>query len=133
MMRVGFDIPGTPFAKERPRFNRKTGRAYTPGKTESFERSVGTIARQHFPQPFTGPVRVTIFAVFKPALSWSKRKTAAALGRPHTQRPDLDNIEKAILDGLNRIAFADDAQVAEVIKRKTWGAIPNTAVIVEAI
>jgi Holliday junction resolvase RusA-like endonuclease len=127
-----FVIPGKPFAKQRPRATRQ-GRVYTPAATVSFERTVGQIAMEHFPAPITGPVRVTIFASFEPAKSWSKKRRSDALGRHHTQRPDLDNCQKAILDGLNRIAFADDGQVAEVHCRKVWGPEAQTVVSVEAL
>ena len=125
---ITFIIPGQPFAKQRPRFSRKSGRAYTPGETVSFERQIGQIATQHFPTPIDGPVGLEIIATFVPAKSGSKKKTAEHLHRPHTQKPDLDNIEKAILDGLNRIAFADDAQVADSRKRKVWGVTAQTIV-----
>lgn len=132
-MTVTFTIPGKPFAKQRPRFSRRSGRAFTPKETTSFENTVGQIAMPHFPEPFQGPVKVSIWATFEPPASWSKKKTADHINRPHTQRPDLDNIEKAILDGLNRIAFADDGQVAEVEKRKYWGPSAKTVVTVEKI
>ena len=128
-----FTIPGKPFAKQRPRFSRRSGRTYTPEATVSFERAVGQIAVEHFPEPITGPVRVQIWATFAPAASWSKRKTAEHINRPHTQRPDLDNIAKAVCDGLNRIAFADDGQIAELVVRKVWGPVPQTVVTVEAL
>lgn len=128
-----FEIPGKPFAKQRPRFSRKSGRTYTPSETVSFERTVGQIALPHFPQPIEGPVKLTIWATFEPAKSWSKKKTAEHLNTPHIQRPDLDNIQKAILDGLNRIAFADDGQVAEITCRKVWGPTARTVVTVEAL
>jgi len=127
-----FTIPGKPFAKQRPRATRQ-GRVYTPKETVSFERTVGQIAAQHFPEPITGPVRIRIWATFETPRSWSKKKTAEHINRPHTQRPDLDNCMKAVLDGLNRIAFADDGQVAEIETRKYWGPIARTVVTVEAI
>ena len=129
---VTFTIPGKPFGKQRPRATRQ-GRVYTPKETVSFERTVGQIAMQHFQNPITGPVKVSIFATFEPATSWSKTKTAAHINRPHTQRPDLDNCAKAILDGLNRIAWADDGQVAEIHVRKTWGPAARTVVTVEEL
>lgn len=127
---ITFTIPGKPFAKQRPRATRQ-GRVYTPKETVSFERTVGQIALQHFPQPLTGPVKITVWATFQPAKSWSKKKTAEHLNRPHTQRPDGDNLIKAILDGLNRIAFEDDAQVYEQTVRKIWGPTAQTVVTVE--
>lgn len=132
MPAVTFTIPGKPFGKQRPRATRQ-GRIYTPAETVAFESIVRQIGVEHFPAPFAGPVRVTVEAVFAPAESWSKKKRAAHMGRPHTQRPDCDNCAKAILDGLNRIAFADDAQVAEIIARKTWGRVEETRVTVETI
>lgn len=125
-------IHGKPFAKQRPRATRM-GRMYTPAETVRFETAVRQVGLEHFSQPLTGPVSVTIYATFEPPQSWSKKKTADHLHRPHTQKPDLDNIEKAILDGLNRVAFVDDAQVAEVTKRKVWGVSAQTVVIIKAL
>lgn len=132
-MAVSFTIPGKPFAKQRPRFSRASGRAYTPSETVSFERAVGQIAMGHFPKPITGPVKLTVLATFIPAASWSKKKRAEYLHRPHTQKPDLDNVAKGIKDGLNRIAWGDDSQVSEMICRKVWGVVEQTVIIVEAI
>lgn len=134
-MRVQFDIPGKPFAKQRPRATARGGfaRVYTPKETVSFERVVGQIAAPLFAAPIVGPVRLTIVAVFEPPPSWSKKKRAAHLHRPHLQKPDLDNCAKAIKDALNRIAWGDDAQVSEMHVSKVWGNRASTAVWVEAI
>lgn len=126
-----FTIPGTPFAKQRPRFGR--GRAFTPRETVSFERTVGTLARPHFPEPMEGPVKVTIWATFAVPVSWPLRRRREALHNAHMQRPDLDNIAKAVCDGLNRIAFVDDKQIAELHVRKVWGETPRTVVSVEGM
>jgi len=129
---ITFEIPGKPFAKQRARATRQ-GRVYTPKETVSFERQVAAIAAEYFGEPFTGPVKLTVLATFEPAKSWSKKKTQDHLGTPHTQRPDLDNIAKAIKDALNRIAWVDDSQVAEMVTRKTWGPYPKTVVAVEPL
>lgn len=126
---ITFTIPGKPFGKQRPRAG--LGRVYTPAATVSFEQTVRELAALQIRVPLEGPVRLTLEAVFVPAQSWSKKRRAAALGTLHTQKPDLDNIEKAILDGLNRIAFADDAQVADVRKSKRWGERAETIVTIE--
>lgn len=133
MLPVVFTIPGKPFAKQRPRFSRRNGRAFTPSETVSFERQVGMIAAQHFPKHMAGPIRLRVFATFKPAKSWSKKKTAEHMNRPHMQKPDLDNVVKAISDGLNRIAYADDAQIVAVEAEKYWGPDEKTVVMIEPV
>ncbi|MGC1494197.1 MAG: RusA family crossover junction endodeoxyribonuclease [Sulfitobacter sp.] len=119
-------IPGKPFAKQRPRFSQ--GRTYTPSQTVSFEVTVGQYAMAAKVPLLEGPVYLKITAIFEPAKSWSKKKREASLWNPHIQRPDLDNIEKAIKDGLNRIAYKDDCQVCMVEKRKMWGTEAQTIV-----
>jgi Holliday junction resolvase RusA-like endonuclease len=128
-----FVIPGKPFGKQRPRFSRKSGRAFTPAETVSYERTVGQIAVQHFPAPIVGPVRLEVHAQFKPAESWSHKRKIAAIGQPHVQKPDLDNLIKGVSDALNRIAFADDSQISEVVCSKEWGDCDQIAVSVVAL
>ncbi|WP_068305852.1 RusA family crossover junction endodeoxyribonuclease [Pararhodobacter sp. CCB-MM2] len=135
MTQIQFTIPGKPFAKQRPRATAKGGfaRVYTPKETVSFEQQVGAIAAPLFARPIAGPVRLRIIAIFEPAASWPKKKRAAHLHRPHTQKPDSDNVSKAIKDGLNRIAWADDSQVADLHVTKVWGNTACTQVWVEAM
>lgn len=39
-------------------------------------------------------------ACFRPAPSWSQKRQLEAIGKPHRQAPDRDNIDKAVLDCL---------------------------------
>lgn len=49
--------------------------------------------------------------------SWGKKKRAYMIGRPHQQRPDGDNLEKALLDCL----CLNDAAVWDFKgKQKVW-------------
>jgi Holliday junction resolvase RusA-like endonuclease len=58
---------------------------------------------------------------FEPAPSLSKKKREALIDcRWHTIKPDMDNLEKAIKDGLNKVAYSDDCQVAFVCKTKIY-------------
>lgn len=127
-----FTIPGKPFAKQRHRTTRQ-GFTRTPAATVNYERVVGLLAMQHFPQPLAGPVRLRIEATFEPSASWSGKKKREALGTPHTFKPDMDNCCKSVLDGLNRIAWADDSQVAEIVATKRWGETAQVVVTVEAL
>jgi Holliday junction resolvase RusA-like endonuclease len=50
--------------------------------------------------------------------SWSKKKRNELNGKPHTQRPDLDNLIKAFKDAL----CEDDSHVHTYYNmRKIWG------------
>ena len=132
-MKVEFTIFGKPYAKKRPRFSRKLGRAFDPKENGTFENSVASIALPHFSAPLEGPVRLDIRVTFGVPPSWPKKKRAEKLHRPHTQKPDTDNLAKAIADGLNRIAWADDSQVYELAVRKVWGLTDMTYVTVEGL
>ena len=47
-----------------------------------------------------------------------------------TKKPDLDNVLKAVLDGLNGIAFVDDSQVVAITVRKKYTLTPSVAVAI---
>ena len=128
-MLISFEVQGQPFGKQRPRFT-KRGTTYTPVETVSRTALVSKEALNHFDAPISGPIRVDVIAVFKPAKSWSAKKTREVLGQPHTQKPDKDNVEKLVLDALNGIAYPDDSQVWDGGTRKIWGAVAKTVVTV---
>lgn len=49
--------------------------------------------------------------------SWSKKKRALMDGKPHQQKPDKDNLEKALLDAL----FGEDSHIWDGRVTKIWG------------
>ena len=127
---VRFEIPGKPVPKQRPRV--VNGHAYTPEKTTGYERLVRFKYREAGGQCHHGPVAVTISVWYDMPMSWPKYKKTQQKGLPHTQKPDIDNLIKAILDGLNGAAWEDDAQVCKVTASKRWyDGEPMAIVIVE--
>lgn len=79
--------------------------------------------------PLETPIELVLaFRMPMPA-SWSMKRRAAMLGAFHTQKPDLDNLAKGIMDALNGLAWADDAQVFSLGVGKAWG--PAGAVMVQ--
>lgn len=49
--------------------------------------------------------------------SWSKKKKTAMLGQPHQQRPDIDNLCKAVMDAFG----TEDGHVHSLTATKKWG------------
>jgi Holliday junction resolvase RusA-like endonuclease len=121
-------IDGQPVAKGRPRMTQR-GFVYTPAATRKFEahgRLSAQLAMNGRP-PIDVPVRIELLVELPIPKGWSRRKTADAITghiRP-TSRPDVDNYLKAILDAVNSIVIADDAQVVEVYARKKFSVAPK--------
>jgi Holliday junction resolvase RusA-like endonuclease len=66
------------------------------------------------------PAMAFIFAVPMPA-SWSKREQAQHIGRMHQNKPDIDNMIKAVLDSLTYGKGRDDAHLSTIIfAQKVW-------------
>jgi Holliday junction resolvase RusA-like endonuclease len=108
-------IHGKPVGKARPRFSRRGNKVvtFTPRETQIYEQNVKSLAQVAMigKAMLEGPVKVTITAYFA-----HKKKTGW-----HISRPDIDNVVKAILDGLNGVVFADDAVVAQLVASKHYG------------
>lgn len=121
---MDFIVECKPQGKARPRFSRKSGVVYTPAKTAKYEK---TIAKTYIEAggkciPSDCYVSVSVSAFFPIPKSYTKGKRLACkhnVNRPD-KKPDIDNIIKAVLDGLNGIAYEDDKQVVEVIGRKYY-------------
>lgn len=132
-MILRFTVPGEPVAKGRPRFTR-AGRSYTPTKTERYENLVRMSYVQKYGnrKPAEVPLQLSIRAIFPIPKSWSKKKRAAAEADnvPKISRPDLDNVLKAVADGLNGVAWTDDSLIYSLEAWKGYGTIPRVEVII---
>lgn len=121
MSMVYFFVPGKVQGKTRPRFSSRSGTVYTPGKTKSYERQIAEAYEAQRGPCFKGAVMVTVDAIFPIPKSWTRAKKADAMkGKLTPGKPDIDNILKVVLDGLNGIAYEDDKQVVTVQCRKTY-------------
>lgn len=114
-----FTIPGKPVSKGRPRFAK--GRTYTDPKTANYEALVGWYARAANITKLDGAVCMRVAAYWTPPKA-KMRKGEAYKGGWRASRPDADNILKAVLDGLNGIAYEDDAQVVMATVEKSYAA-----------
>lgn len=104
-MTVKFTVEGEPVAWQRPGISWRggSGRGFTHPKPEARKQQIAWAARAGSNAALlTGPVIVG-FAHFR-------AKPARGLDHP-TQRPDLDNYDKLVLDALEGIIYSDDSQV----------------------
>ena len=116
-----FYVDGKPRGKGRPRMNIRTRREYTPASTKQYESDIRqAFIRQGGESMCSLPVSVRIEADYPMPQSWSKRQRDEARGTYADRRPDLDNVEKAVLDALNGLAWSDDKSVVVLIARKKW-------------
>lgn len=91
-----FVVHGPPVTKSRVR-GRRTGVYYTPAATRAHEARIGAAARAALSgePPWMNAKLEVIVRLF-----WPSKRTC-----------DVDNGAKAVLDGLNKIAYHDDRQV----------------------
>lgn len=115
-MRVGvatcaIDLPSLP-TKERPRFDRRSGRTYTPKRTKAAEKAIREAWEEQIGrrwQGYTGEVRMLLVVERPLPRSAPKRR----IGEPDLSAPDLDNILKAVADALNGLAYKDDRLITQ--------------------
>jgi Holliday junction resolvase RusA-like endonuclease len=137
MKDVRFVVPGEPIAKGRPRSVLRNGHVmhYTPEKTARYENLVKLAAQEAMKgnPPCDGAAVLTAYAYFPIPKSWSLKKQEDAqrdLLFP-TKRPDLDNIIKAVKDGMNGVVWRDDAQVVVIKTSKKYDFKPRVEIEVE--
>ena len=137
-MRV-FKIPGKVQAKQRPRFNVKNGRAYTPQQTVNYENYVKVCYNDYASQFGWKTLKDALSAeieVFMPVPKSDSKKTKEAKlsGKIRPQvKPDVDNLCKTILDALNGLAYDDDKQVVECVVKKFYGEEPSVYVKLKSL
>ena len=73
-------------------------------------------ARASCPGIMVTPGRLDFVAFIAMPPSWSRKKRAAMIGQPHRQRPDVDNIAKAVMDAL----WQDDSGIHSISCSKLW-------------
>lgn len=147
MRKHTFVAYGTPVGKARARAGFRGSKIimYDPATDKSWKSTVRAEAMRSWDlHPFKGPIRVNITAVFpRPKDHYRGGKIGNGI-RPeapywHTNKPDRDNIDKAILDALTEAGlWKDDCQVCEGTTRKRYvtvtdGWMPHALVEIEEI
>lgn len=116
-----FFVPGIPQPQPRVKFANlgKFSRAYTPcGAWSAWKRAIEQDCRPAPAKPHDGPVDMDIeYRMPKPKALAKKLVDGMLCWR----KPDMDNMEKLVLDALKNAGwFYDDGRVASVSHRKVY-------------
>ena len=119
-MKLTFTVPAVPIAQPRQRsraFVGKTGKLHTQHYTSTehpvnaFKATVQQVfAAAYGGPPLKGPLRVDIlFVLPRPGHKVWVRKPMPRYWPD--KKPDRDNLDKAVMDALSKLAWGDDCQV----------------------
>ena len=138
MIQIFFTVPQVS-GKGRPRFARQGTfiKTYTDAKTLTYEKSIQTYAKQAMgsTSPLIGAVAAYLHIGIPIPPSYSKTRQKACIEgieRP-TKKPDIDNIVKAVLDGMNGIVYLDDKQVVDLHLTKVYSETEGIDIMVKEI
>ncbi len=127
MLNHCYVIKGNPIPQQRPRYGIKN--VYDSQKQQKLLWQV-ELNNQHNDSPLlTGPLVVELGFFFMPAQTISAKKRAQFAGKPHEQRPDIDNLIKWVLDNCNGIVYKDDSTIVKTIAFKCYDMEPRTEFI----
>lgn len=112
-----------PKPKERPRYNSLRKVTYTPQATKDYEESIGWAYKTQDGTKHLGAVALYVNFLFK----------GKDLLKEHTSKPDVDNLVKALMDGLNGVAWEDDCQVVSIDAHKYWAEFDGIRFKVEGL
>lgn len=129
-MKATFSIPGDPVPQPRPRITTRGGygRAYveTAHPIHAYRQAVAAAARAAGLVEADRPLNVIVDAVFARPKS-HMNKSGVKAKAPKLPRPDVDNLGKAVLDGLQEV-IGDDTIVARLVVEKSYGTEGRTTV-----
>lgn len=128
---ISLDIFGDPVAKKRARTFNNHGKIVTWDSQDKLKEGYKwQIRSQYREEPIRSPVALDIIFMMPIPKSTSKVKQRAMLNGTyhHIVKPDVDNLQKMIMDVLNKIVIHDDSQVVEVHAKKIYSSKPGTHV-----
>jgi len=133
MTTIRFFVSGEPKPQPRPRaWARKFGAAvragvYDNGGADGWKAAIIAQANEHRPAaPLTGPLEIAVsFYMPRPKGHYGSGRNAGKLRASaplaHTQKPDCDNLIKAVLDAMTVGGWwGDDAQIISMRTDKQW-------------
>lgn len=117
-----------PYGKKRPRMARfgKFTHAYDPAENKAYAQKVIKEFKKAYTSSNKFPDGVPLFMVVSADFevpSYLPKKTQEEMRGKllyPVKRPDIDNISKAVMDSLNKIAYYDDQQIIGLLVVKKY-------------
>ena len=126
-MRISITIPGKPIPLKRPRLG--LGKIYD-SQADIKKRTYWEIRNQTDTIPTSEPVNLSISFFMQIPRSLSNKKKTQLDGKPHSSRPDLDNLIKFYLDVCNGLLYDDDSQIYNISSSKVYSSHPRTEITI---
>ena len=97
------------------------------GSREWMLHVTASAAEQYAGDPLLGPVRLIVQVYLaRPKAHYGTGRNAGRLKASapqwHSQTPDLSKLVRGIEDGLSKVVYADDRQIAAIEASKKWSA-----------
>jgi Holliday junction resolvase RusA-like endonuclease len=123
---IYLQVGGDPIPWKRVGINLKTGAMYDRQHAEK-EQYRWVFRDQYKKEPVTCSLKAKIiFKLPVPAgTSRVKRSQMCAGMIPPNKKPDLDNLQKFVLDAMNGLIYRDDSQICEMTAIKTYSDTPG--------
>ena len=132
---IQFRVECNPVAQKRHRHTTvgKFVRVYDPSAKD--KAALVKLCMPYAPaSPFEGPLKVDLdFWIPRPKSHYGTGKNSHVLKEQHsdgyhTQKPDIDNLRKLVMDALNGVFWVDDSQICQGRTIKRWYAMPEGAI-----
>lgn len=117
---IQFTVPGEPEGMQRPRAGFRKGRGgkkfiqmYSPAESVAYKQKIALFAQSRRPdQPWDGPIRLDWIAYMERP-QYLMKPTSPRHAIWCRQKPDRDNIDKAIMDAITQVGgfWLDDKDV----------------------
>lgn len=117
-------IPIAPVAASRPKVTRWS--TYYSKNYIQFKKDIAKWVATQEKTMLTGPISISIHFHVKTPASLSKKKKEAMEGSWCLKNLDVDNLQKALFDGINDYLIEDDRFIVHIGDlKKTWSTDPR--------
>lgn len=128
---ISLEIFGNPIPQKRPRFNRRGNKTFCYDEQSKLKEGYQWQLKSQFrKEALAIPVAIDLIFYLPIPKSTSKikqRQMENGIIAP-SKKPDIDNLQKFVLDCMNKLIIEDDSQIIEIRAKKIYSSKPGTLV-----